>query len=131
MPLKNATHILPQPYLIAGVDEVGRGPLAGSVVAAAVVLDPNKPIEGLLDSKLLTAERREELDRLIRRQALIFSICEASVAEIDQLNILHASMLAMQRAIKSLAIEPQLVLVDGNRCPETNHPSRAIVKDYK
>ena len=128
MPSKNAIHTVQQPYLIAGVDEVGRGPLAGSVVAAAVVLDPDKPIKGLLDSKLLTPERREALDEFIQRRALCFSICEASVAEIDQLNILHASMLAMRRAIESLALEPQLVLIDGNRCPEIDYPCQAIVK---
>jgi len=120
--------MLREPYLIAGVDEVGRGPLAGSVVAAAVVLDANRPIEGLLDSKLLTPERREALDVIIRCKALSFCIAESSVAEIDQLNILHASMLAMKRAIEGLAIKPDLLLVDGNRCPETVHPSQAIVK---
>jgi len=125
---KNTTQKLPQPFLIAGVDEVGRGPLAGSVVAAAVVLNPGKPINGLLDSKLLTPAHREELDKVIRRQALSFCIAESSVAEIDQLNILHASMLAMRRAIEGLTIRPQLVLVDGNRCPETAYPKQAIVK---
>jgi len=123
-----SNQMLREPYLIAGVDEVGRGPLAGSVVAAAVVLDANKPIEGLLDSKQLTPERREALDLVIQRQALSFCIAESSVAEIDQLNILHASMLAMRRAIEGLSTKPNLVLVDGNRCPETIYPSQAIVK---
>jgi len=128
MPLKTTKPLLPPPYLIAGVDEVGRGPLAGSVVAAAVVLDPKKPIKGLLDSKLLTPEQRESLDVAIRRQALSFCIAESSVAEIDQLNILHASMLAMRRALEGLTVTPHLVLVDGNRCPETDHRCQAIVK---
>lgn len=117
-----------QPHLIAGVDEVGRGPLAGAVVAAAVVLNPKKPIDGLLDSKLLSEQSREALDVVIRRQALAFCIAEASVAEIDQLNILHASMLAMQRAIEGLGLAPNLVLVDGNRCPKMAYPCQAIVK---
>jgi len=128
MPSKTTTQRLAQPYLIAGVDEVGRGPLAGSVVAAAVVLNPAKPIAGLLDSKLLDEARRDELDVLIQRNALSFSIAEASVAEIDQLNILHASMLAMQRAIEGLCVAPALVLVDGNRCPEMAYSCQAVVK---
>ena len=117
-----------QPFLIAGVDEVGRGPLAGSVVAAAVILDPAKCIEGLLDSKLLSEETRELLNVEIRAHALSFCIAEASVAEIDTINILHASMLAMKRAIEGLHIAPQLVLIDGNRCPEVAYASSAIVK---
>jgi len=128
MPSKTTEQLPLRPYLIAGVDEVGRGPLAGSVVAAAVVLNPENPIDGLLDSKLLTEERREALDVIIRRQALDYCIAEASVAEIDQLNILHASMLAMRRAIEGLNQTPQLVLVDGNRCPDSHYPSQAIVK---
>ncbi len=115
-------------HLIAGVDEVGRGPLAGSVVAAAVILNPKKPIEGLLDSKALDESRRVELDKLIRQRALAFCIAEASVEEIDQLNILHASMLAMQRAVAGLQLTPDLVLVDGNRCPQVSQPCQAIVK---
>ncbi len=126
--MKNSEQMLRPPYQVAGVDEVGRGPLAGSVVAAAVVLDPKKPIEGLLDSKLLTPEQREVLDQAIRRRALSYCIAESSVAEIDQLNILHASMLAMQRAIEGLTLEPELVLVDGNRCPTMSYPCQAIVK---
>jgi len=128
MPSKTINQVPKSPFLIAGVDEVGRGPLAGSVVAAAVVLNPAAPVEGLLDSKLLSAERREELDVLVRRQALSFCIAESSVAEIDQLNILHASMLAMQRAIEGLSVAPHLVLVDGNRCPDMAYPKQAIVK---
>ena len=117
-----------EPFLIAGVDEVGRGPLAGSVVAAAVILDPAKRIEGLLDSKLLTEEKRELLDVEIRKHALSFCIAEASVTEIDTINILHASMLAMKRAVEGLDITPELALIDGNRCPELSCPSAAIVK---
>ena len=128
LPAKPTSQTRLNPYLIAGVDEVGRGPLAGSVVAAAVVLNPVKPIQGLLDSKQLTEVKREELNVLIRRRALSFSIAEASVAEIDQLNILHASMLAMRRAIESLGIEPELVLVDGNRSPDSAYPCQPIVK---
>lgn len=117
-----------QPYLIAGVDEVGRGPLAGVVVAAAVILNPKKPIDGLLDSKLLDEPRRQQLDKLIRRKALAYCIAEASVQEIDELNILHASMLAMQRAVAGLQVAPALVLVDGNRCPSLPYPSQSVVK---
>jgi len=117
-----------KPHLIAGVDEAGRGPLAGAVVAAAVILNPKKPIAGLLDSKLLDEQQREDLDKLIRKQALAYCVAEASVQEIDNLNILHASMLAMQRAIDGLGMEPNLVLVDGNRCPEMPYPCQAIVK---
>lgn len=116
------------PYLIAGVDEVGRGPLAGPVVAAAVILDPRQPVQGLLDSKLLDEVTREALDVQIRRHAMAFCISEASVEEIDEINILHASMLAMQRAVEGLAIRPQLVLVDGNRYPRLDHAGAAIVK---
>lgn len=115
-------------HLIAGVDEVGRGPLAGVVVAAAVILDPKRPVDGLLDSKLLDEDKRTELDGIIRQRALSFCIAEASVQEIDELNILHASMLAMQRAILGLSLTPQLVLVDGNRCPDVPFPTQAIVK---
>lgn len=117
-----------KPHLIAGVDEVGRGPLAGAVVAAAVILNPKKPIPGLLDSKLLDESKREVLDVEIRAKAIAYCIAEASVAEIDQINILHASMLAMQRAIEGLGVAPNLVLVDGNRCPAMDYPCQAIVK---
>lgn len=114
--------------LIAGVDEVGRGPLAGPVVAAAVILDPDNPIEGLADSKKLTQKRREALFPLIKQRALAWCITRASEAEIDQLNILHASLLAMQRAVLGLQRQPERVLVDGNRCPELPYPSEAIIK---
>ncbi|MBX2826405.1 MAG: ribonuclease HII [Gammaproteobacteria bacterium] len=117
--------------LIAGVDEVGRGPLAGSVVAAAVILDPRYPIAGLADSKVLTAAKREELDSLIRDRAIAWAIGEASVAEIDEINILHASMLAMRRAVEALSIVPDKVLVDGNRRPDIAHDCEAIVKGDK
>jgi len=123
-----ATPILRQPHLIAGVDEVGRGPLAGVVVAAAVILDPKYAIEGLLDSKLLVVSERERLDGLIRQYALAFFIAQASVEEIDQLNILHASMLAMKRAVEGLELTPNLVLVDGNRCPALSMPCQAVIK---
>ena len=115
-------------YFIAGVDEVGRGPLAGPVVAAAVILDPGKRIDGLLDSKLLNEATRETLDVQIRRHALSFCVAEASVTEIDTINILHASMLAMKRAIEGLDVTPDLALIDGNRCPDLDMPMSAIVK---
>ena len=114
--------------LIAGVDEVGRGSLAGSVVAAAVILDPNKPIAGLADSKKLTERKREQLSEIIQQQALSWAIAEASVAEIDDLNILQATLLAMQRAVAGLHIQPDEVLVDGNRLPYLPMPALAIVK---
>lgn len=104
--------------LIAGVDEVGRGPLVGDVVTAAVILDPNNPIEGLRDSKKLSEKRREALYHEIREKALAWCVARASVAEIDQLNILHATMLAMQRAVAGLPVQPDFVRVDGNRCPD-------------
>jgi ribonuclease HII len=114
--------------LIAGVDEVGRGPLAGPVVAAAVILDPENPIEGLADSKKLTEKRREALFPLIQERALAWCVARASEAEIEQLNILQASLLAMRRAVMGLSQQPERVLVDGNRCPELPYPSEAIVK---
>lgn len=113
--------------LVAGVDEVGRGPLAGAVVAAAVILDPSKPIIGLADSKKLSAKKREALDLEIRSKALAWSLGRAEVEEIDQLNILQASFLAMQRALESLAIQPEHVLIDGNRCPKLSYLMQAIV----
>jgi len=113
---------------LAGVDEVGRGPLAGPVVAAAVILDPRRPVEGLRDSKKLTARRREILDEQIREQALAWALGRAEVHEIDRINILQASLLAMQRAVAGLALAPELVLVDGNRCPDLNYPSQAVVR---
>ena len=113
---------------LAGVDEVGRGPLAGSVVAAAVILDPQLPIEGLRDSKKLTASRRETLAQLIRSRALGWAIGSASVAEIDELNILQASLLAMHRAVQALQCQPEYILVDGNRLPHWQYASEAVVR---
>lgn len=114
--------------LVAGVDEAGRGPLAGPVVAAAVILDDERPIAGLNDSKKLTAKRREVLFDIIQAQALCYCIAEASPAEIDALNILQATMLAMQRAVAGLRLRPAQVLVDGNRLPVLTVPAEAIVK---
>lgn len=114
--------------LVCGVDEAGRGPLCGSVIAAAVILDPTRPITGLADSKKLSAARRQRLAAEIRSHAIAWSVAEASVEEIDQLNILHATMLAMKRAVDGLSPEPVKVLVDGNRCPELSMPVEAIVK---
>ena len=119
---------LPEVALLAGVDEVGRGPLCGPVVAAAVILDPQRPICGLQDSKKLSEKKRSELDTVIREQALAWCIARADVAEIDRLNILHATMLAMQRAVAGLKVQPELALIDGNRCPQLAVPSQAIVK---
>ncbi len=116
------------PGLVAGVDEVGRGPLAGPVVAAAVILDDLKPVKGLRDSKALTALRRERLYDEIMARALCVSIAEASAQEIDRLNILQATLLAMQRAVDRLRLPPRLVLVDGNRLPVLKTPAHAIVK---
>lgn len=116
------------PGLVAGVDEAGRGPLAGPVVAAAVILDELQPIKGLADSKTLTALRRERLFDEIRAKALCCSIAEASVEEIEQLNILQATLLAMRRAVEGLRLKPQLVLVDGNRLPVLGMRAEAIVK---
>lgn len=112
--------------LVAGVDEVGRGPLVGDVVTAAVILDPNRPIWGLNDSKKLTEKRREALFDEICEKALSFHVGRASPAEIDELNILHATMLAMQRAVSGLKLTPALVLVDGNRSPAFNHVGQAL-----
>jgi ribonuclease HII len=114
--------------LLAGVDEVGRGPLAGDVVAAAVILDPDKPIAGLNDSKKLSEKKREQLAVEIKLKALAWSITRASVQEIDELNILQASLLAMKRAVEALAIQPEQVLVDGNRLPRWRYPAHAIVQ---
>lgn len=118
----------PDATLIAGVDEVGRGPLCGDVVTAAVILDPNKPIKGLTDSKKLSEKKRDQLFDVIKENALAWYIARASVEEIDKLNILHATMLAMQRAVTGLAIQPDFVLVDGNRCPEFGIQTQAVVK---
>ncbi len=114
--------------LIAGVDEAGRGPLAGPVVAAAVILDEQHPIKGLADSKKLTAARRERLFDEIQAKALCCSIASASVQEIEQMNILHATMLAMQRAVEGLSVTPRLALIDGNRCPKLAVPCAPVVK---
>lgn len=116
------------PGLLAGVDEAGRGPLAGPVVAAAVILDERAPIKGLADSKQLTALRREKLYDEIRAKALCCSVAQASVEEIDQLNILQATMLAMRRAVDGLRLKPTKVLVDGNRLPPLPMLAEAIVK---
>jgi ribonuclease HII len=114
--------------VICGVDEAGRGPLAGPVFAAAVILDPARPIEGLRDSKKLSAVRRDELAVIIRRDALAWAIAQCSEAEIDELNILQATMLAMRRAIEGLSVLPSLALIDGNRCPVCSIRTEAIVK---
>jgi ribonuclease HII len=116
------------PGLVAGVDEAGRGPLAGPVFAAAVILDDLLPIKGLADSKKLTPKKREHLYDIIKAQALCFCVATASVEEIDQLNILQATLLAMQRAVKGLRLKPSKVLVDGNRLPVLDIRAEAIVK---
>lgn len=113
---------------IAGVDEAGRGPLAGPVVSAAVILNPEHPISGLADSKKLSAKRREVLYEIIVERALVWGVGRCEVDEIDQLNILNATMLSMQRAVAELSISPDRVQVDGNRCPEFACPVEAIVK---
>lgn len=116
------------PLGLCGVDEAGRGPLAGPVVAAAVMLDPARPIEGLRDSKKLSAAARERLTEIIQCDAAAWCVAEASVEEIDTLNILHATLLAMRRAVEGLGREPDDVWVDGNRCPEWPWRSQAVVK---
>ena len=117
-----------QDEIICGVDEAGRGPLAGPVMAAAVILNPDKPIEGLRDSKKLSEQRREMLAHEIKERALAWAIAECSEQEIDELNILQATMLAMRRAVEALTIQPTLALIDGNRCPVMKIRSEAIVK---
>jgi ribonuclease HII len=119
---------MPRARLICGVDEAGRGPLAGAVVAACVVLNPRKPIEGLADSKQLTAAQRETLAVQIRANALAWAVASASVEEIDHINILQASLLAMRRALEALDVEPAQVLVDGLYCPPSRWPSKAVVQ---
>ena len=114
--------------IMAGVDEVGRGPLAGDVVAAAVILDNRKPIVGLADSKKLSEKKREQLFDEIQDRAIAFCVARASVDEIDRLNILHASLLAMKRAVEGLQVEPHHVLVDGNRLPQWRYSSEAVVQ---
>jgi ribonuclease HII len=114
--------------LVCGVDEAGRGPLAGPVFAAAVILAPGRPIAGIADSKMLTAERREELALQIRARAIAWAVASASVAEIDAINILQASLLAMRRAVEALKMAPTQVLVDGLHCPPLSVPARAVVR---
>lgn len=128
MPLEQVAFDWEQPALVAGVDEAGRGPLAGPVVAAAVILDERQPIAGLADSKKLSAARREALYDEIRAKALCCCVAQASVEEIDRLNILQATLLAMQRAVAGLRLKPGLVLVDGNRLPLLEMRAEAIVK---
>ncbi|CAI8884488.1 ribonuclease HII [Kosakonia quasisacchari] len=120
--------VYPHTHLVAGVDEVGRGPLVGAVVTAAVILDPERPIVGLNDSKKLSEKRRLSLSHEIKEKALAWCLGRAEPHEIDELNILHATMLAMQRAVAGLAIAPEFVLIDGNRCPALPMPSLAVVK---
>lgn len=119
--------LLPPEGLACGVDEAGRGPLAGPVVAAAVILDPANPVDGLNDSKKLSAKRRQALAIEIRAKALAWSVAEASVEEIDRINILQASLLAMQRAVEALQIAPSHALIDGNRCPKLMCSSEAVI----
>jgi len=119
---------IPQGCIVAGVDEAGRGPLAGPVFAAAVILDPMRPIAGLADSKILSESKRNSLYIIIKEAALSWSIAQAGVDEIDGLNILQATLLAMQRAVEGLSIQPDEVLVDGNRLPKLSMPAQAIVK---
>ncbi len=120
--------VYPQGVLVAGVDEVGRGPLVGDVVTAAVILDPDHPIPGLGDSKKLSEKKREQLAPLIRERALAWAIGRSSPAEIDELNILQATMLAMSRAVAALSVPPGFVFIDGNRCPKLPMPAQAVVK---
>lgn len=120
--------VYPDAGLIAGVDEVGRGPLVGAVVTAAVILDPARPIAGLADSKKLSEKKRLALFDEIKEKALAWSLGRAEPHEIDELNILHATMLAMQRAVAGLPITPEFVLIDGNRCPALPMPVQAVVK---
>lgn len=120
--------IYPDFNLIAGVDEVGRGPLVGDVVTAAVILDEDNPISGLTDSKKLSEKKLQSLFELIQEKALCIAVGRASPQEIDDLNILHATMLAMQRAVAGLSIQPEFVFIDGNRCPALAMPSEAVVK---
>lgn len=120
--------VYPVGKLVAGVDEVGRGPLVGDVVTAAVILDPNNPISGLTDSKKLSEKKRLALFPEIQEKALAWSVGRCSPAEIDELNILQATMVAMQRAVAGLKVQPQHVFIDGNRCPELAMSSEAIVK---
>lgn len=120
--------VYPKANLIAGVDEVGRGPLVGAVVTAAVILDPANPIEGLADSKKLTEKKRNALYDEIKEKALCWAIGRAEPEEIDELNILWATMKAMERAVAGLSITPDMVLIDGNRCPKLPMASQAVIK---
>ena len=123
-----ASPVTEKKKLIAGVDEVGRGPLCGPVVTAAVILDPARPIEGLNDSKKLSEKKRNALFDEIKEKALAWCIARADVEEIDELNILHATMLAMQRAVAGLNVQPTLALIDGNRCPKLPCQAEAVIK---
>ena len=114
--------------IIAGVDEAGRGPLVGAVVAAAVILNPDQPVSGLADSKKLTEKRREELSAEIKQSVLAWSIVSISAEEVDQINILQATMKAMKLSVEGLKIQPEKVLVDGNRCPDISLPCEAVIK---
>lgn len=114
--------------LLAGVDEVGRGPLAGDVVTAAVILDPDRPVDGLADSKTLSADRRQSLSEEIRCRALAWFVARASVAEIDRYNILQATLMAMVRAVDGLSVRPEFVAVDGNRLPRWQYRAQAVVR---
>jgi len=114
--------------LLAGVDEAGRGPLVGNVVAAAVILDQNRPVAGLADSKKLSAKRRESLAAQIRDSAIAWCVISIDAEQIDRINILQATMLAMKQAVEQLSVPPQHVFIDGNRCPDINVPATAIVK---
>ncbi len=127
MPEQQALDLGEDRVIVAGVDEAGRGPLAGPVVAAAVVLAPGRPVDGLADSKKLSPARREALARIIREQAAAWALGRAEVEEIDRLNVLQAAMLAMKRAVEALDPPPERVLVDGNRLPELAMPAEAIV----
>ncbi|HIF9174447.1 TPA: ribonuclease HII [Photobacterium damselae] len=120
--------VYPKANLIAGVDEVGRGPLVGAVVTAAVILDPNNPIEGLTDSKKLSEKKRNALFNEIKEKALAWSLGRCEADEIDELNILQATMVAMQRAVAGLNITPDFVLIDGNKTPQLPMPAQAVVK---
>lgn len=117
-----------KPYYVVGVDEVGRGPLAGPVVTAAVILDPTNPIDGLADSKKLTEKRREELEPIIKQHALAWALGRAEPNEIDQINILQATLLAMKRAVENLHIAPDHALVDGNQSPQLHCSVTTIIK---
>jgi len=126
--MQSSFDFFPSAGLVAGVDEVGRGPLAGPVVTAAVILDPDKPIEGLADSKAMSEKKRERLFDEIREKALAWAIGRCEVEEIDELNILQATMVAMQRAVAGLEPQPQHALIDGNRCPKLPCSAEAVVK---